>query len=148
LVAEENSKHRENDDFNQASLPGFHFFVCHFKKVFISRIIISQALFSQSPSNTIQRRGRICRVNRLQFMFWIPGALTAAVMSAERNSHGMVQHVLPVRPAIQKMSGPRKNRFFLKPVLPISLLPHNQHRNANFFSKNAFTYLSANCSPV
>jgi hypothetical protein len=81
-------------------------------------------------------------------MFWTPDALTAPVMSAERNFRGMVQHDLPVRPAIQKMSGPRKNRFIFKPVLSLSILLHNQNRNANFFSKNTFTDLSANCFPV
>ena len=148
LVAEENCKHWEKDDFNRVSLSCFFLYAINKKNVFISCIIISQALFSQSPSNTIQRRGRICRVNRLQFMFWIPGALTAAVMSAERNSRGMVPHDLPVRPAIQKMSGLRKNQFFSEPVLSLFILLQDKNRNATFFSKNTITDLSVNVFPV
>lgn len=61
-------------------------------------------------------------MNRLQFMFWIPGALTAVVMSAARNSRGMVPHDPPVRPAIQKMSGLRKKSGFFKPGLCVCIL--------------------------
>jgi Fe-S-cluster containining protein len=50
-------------------------------------------------------------------MFLIRGALNAAVMSAARNSPGIVIPALPARHAIPKTSDLRNLRFCLKRVI-------------------------------